>query len=166
MKTPREIAEACIAYSFGHVTEPNTIANIESAIREARFSARRECEKELAELGVIVGFQDVGVIEQTAIEPDSPAILAERERWRAFADDKGEPRKVLGKLPVLASGEFVGNHATVWFPDQAEVFSMRIDNIGATDSKCSDEFFEAGDLYSSKQAAEAALAAAAKGVGK
>lgn len=80
----------------------------------------------------------------------------EREKFAAFVGPDREPRKVVGNIPILASGEFVGNHATVWAANAGEVFSLRIDNIGATDSEDSDAFFEAGELFSTKQAADAA----------
>lgn len=83
------------------------------------------------------------------------AILAERERWRAFADEKGEPRKVLGTLPVLASGEFVGDGVELYLPAANPGQFPRVRS-----NKC--QFLS---RYCSSAAA-AALAAAAKGVGK
>jgi hypothetical protein len=36
------------------------------------------------------------------------ALAAERAKFAAFADENGEPRKVLGTLPVTADGFVIG----------------------------------------------------------
>lgn len=68
----------------------------------------------------------------------------------------GRDVKVLGELPMTADGCVVGNHATLWAADPAETFCMRVDNIGCTDVAESDSFWEVGQLYSTREAAEAA----------
>lgn len=69
----------------------------------------------------------------------------------------GEVRKVLGTLAMTKDGVVVGNHATVWVSYADEVVSLRVDNIGCTDRCDSDEaFWEAGECYSTREAAEAA----------
>lgn len=43
------------------------------------------------------------------------AVAAEREKWKAFADEKGEPRKVLGTLALTVEGDIIGDGAWCWF---------------------------------------------------
>lgn len=89
-------------------------------------------------------------------------VAAERAKWIAagFADEKGEPRKVVGTLPVTADGCIVGNHTKLWINNVGYVSSLRVDNIGCSDRDGGDEaFWEAGECYSTREAADAALAA-------
>ena len=59
---------------------------------------------------MIVGSEIRWAIEAAKAE----GAAAERERWKAFAGPDGEPRKVLGKLPVTADGFIVGHDAKVF----------------------------------------------------
>lgn len=43
------------------------------------------------------------------------ALTAERAKFAAFADEKGEPRKVLGTLPLTVEGDIIGDGAWCWF---------------------------------------------------
>jgi len=108
------------------------------------------------------------VDEAPTLDRFESAILAERERWKAFADDKGEPRKVLGTLPVTADGCFAGYGADVsWYESEGHVcdgvvkYYIRTLSSAPTESWC-----PVHRSYSTRELAEAALAAAAKGVGK
>jgi hypothetical protein len=43
------------------------------------------------------------------------ALTAERAKFAAFADENGEPRKVLGTLPLTVEGDIIGDGAWCWF---------------------------------------------------
>lgn len=97
------------------------------------------------------------------------AIAAERARWSAFADEKGEPRKVLGTLPVTADGCIVGEDAAVWRDKSRSLTGdVRSDSLvlawGAyeTGNPCRTR---AAGWYSTREAAESARAEAGKGDG-
>lgn len=70
--------------------------------------------------------------------------------------DTGEEVRVLGKLATTKDGCVVGNHTNVWTINAGEVNALRIDNIGASGWGDSDEFYEAGECYSTREAALAA----------
>ena len=59
--------------------------------------------------------RDLSRLIATAIDD---ATTREREKWIAagFADEKGEPRKVLGTLPMTADGAYVGDDGNCFFP--------------------------------------------------
>ena len=86
------------------------------------------------------------------------AVAAEREKWAAFADEKGEPRKVLGTLPVTADGCVIGHGARIhgfWNdgkPGWTGFSAVRVDTDDWDRPQC-------GKFYSTKEAAESALAA-------
>lgn len=72
-------------------------------------------------------------------------------------DDKGVERKVLGTLPLTADGCVVGNHTRLWVNDVGCVTSLPVDNIGCSERDGADEaFWEAGECYSTPEAAQAA----------
>lgn len=87
------------------------------------------------------------------------ALTAERERARppqgCVRLPDGRDVKVLGTLPLTKDGCVVGNHAELWIWD-CEPIKLRADNIGATDVHGDDAFYEAGECYSTRAAAEAA----------
>lgn len=97
-------------------------------------------------------------------------INQQRERdakFAAFADENGEPRKVLGTLPVLASGEIVTAETHPVFAIDAThgIVECDVEFSGdrvtagwmkaGTDANTWTEY-DIGDCYSTKQAAEAA----------
>lgn len=103
------------------------------------------------------------------------AILAERERWRAFADEKGEPRKVLGEFKYTNDGSIACEEGDCWCvfrrteDDPWQVSPCRRSG-NPTDygcwwqvDDCDSDGVSVGSVWSTKAAA---LAAAAKGVGK
>jgi hypothetical protein len=70
--------------------------------------------------------------------------------------DGSEP-KVLGTLPMTADGCVVGNHANLWANDgEVNPMRLRVDNIGCSDWGDGEDFWEAGECYSTREAAEAA----------
>ena len=86
------------------------------------------------------------------------AVAAEREKWKAFAGPDGEPRKVLGTLPVTADGCVIGHGARIhgfWNdgkPGWTGFSAVRVDTDDWDRPQC-------GKFYSTKEAAESALAA-------
>jgi hypothetical protein len=105
------------------------------------------------------------------------AVAAEREKWKAFAGPDGEPRKVLGTLPVTADGaiampgSFVyakwwGEHAVRGFV-RHEVHAQEtccfVEMTTTTDyGRCVGIRSFLSDCYSTRAAAESALAAQTK----
>lgn len=71
-------------------------------------------------------------------------------------DEKGEDVPFVGTLPRTKDGVIVGNHAALWVNDIDAPFSLRVDNIGCTDVEGCDDFFEVGEMYATRAAAEAA----------
>lgn len=69
--------------------------------------------------------------------------------------------KVLGTLPMTKDGVLVGNFTNVWTANAGEISALRMDNIGATEFGEDGDFYEAGECYSTREAA-----LAAKGGGK
>lgn len=43
------------------------------------------------------------------------AVELQRAKFAAFADEKGEPRRVLGTLPLTVEGDIIGDGAWCWF---------------------------------------------------
>ena len=82
------------------------------------------------------------------------ALASERAKFAPFADDRGEPRKVLGTLPVTADGYFYGQGADLWYV---------LPKGSATEAVCMTHspYTEAYQpAYSSRKAATSALDAA------
>lgn len=127
--------------------------------------------------------------EWTNLEANIAAALrAERAKFAAFADEKGEPRKVLGTLPVLASGEFVTEGEVVHHPNQdlsipEDLWIQKVDDSVLSHSRFPEsmreceyvaahyyaeydvgfffaEFFDVSECYSTPEAATSSLAAA------
>lgn len=80
VETPEHIADKiwsdwqdAVRTNFLSVANPRIA--IAQALTSARFRARRECERELAALGLKVAFQDEGVAEQTFAECKEGHIL-------------------------------------------------------------------------------------------
>lgn len=71
-------------------------------------------------------------------------------------DEHGVDTKVQGTLARTKDGVIVGNHTRVWTLNAGEIHALRIDNIGATEFGEDGDFYEAGDCYSTREAAEAA----------
>jgi hypothetical protein len=81
------------------------------------------------------------------------ALAAERAKFAAFADENGEPRKVLGTLPVTADGYIIGDDCSVWYEGRTvnvEPFhASPVEGSGWHPTLCR-------KAWSTKQAAEAA----------
>ena len=116
------------------------------------------------------------------------ALASERAKFAAFADENGEPRKVLGTLPVLATGEFVTEGEVVHHPNQdlsipGDLWIQKVDDSVLSHSRFPEslreceyvaahyyaeydvgfffaEFFDVSECYSTPEAATSALAAA------
>ena len=91
VETPEHIADKiwsdwqdAVRTNFLSVANPRIA--IAQALTSARFAARRECERELAALGLTVAFQDQGVAELTFAECKEGHILD-----RSGAVRKGHP---------------------------------------------------------------------------
>lgn len=143
MKTPREVAEATKLvltiddWVFGHTLSVDQYERLSECLTPAITAAEQR------------------------------GAAAEREKWKAFADDKGEPRKVLGTLPLTIEGDIIGDNAWCWmiFPgakgkDDDKPARLMYKPIPIVDP---DAYTGTRRVHSSRAAA---LAAAAKGVGK
>lgn len=74
--TPSQVADRIMSENFTDASGWRTLRDaIAQALTSARFRARRECERELAALGLKVAFQDEGVAEQTFAECKEGHIL-------------------------------------------------------------------------------------------
>lgn len=112
-----------------------------------------------------------------AWEDIAAALASERAKFAAFADEKGEPRKVLGTLPVTADGCIVGADENVlWFVDRhahkdtvtgkyqsqvkAATWSVDRGRFEFIDRDGWGDGCYPSECYSTKEAATSALAAA------
>jgi hypothetical protein len=118
-------------------------------------------------------------LEQRIITALTAAVAAERAKWKAFAGPDGEPRKVLGTLPVTADGFIVGVDAeALWFIDRnahkdtltgkyqsqvkATTWSVDRGRFEFVDRDGWEEVCYPSECYSTKEAATSALAAQTK----
>ncbi len=87
------------------------------------------------------------------------AVAAEREKWAAFADEKGEPRKVLGTLPVTADGYIACQDSVVWHPTNGACYPVPDGLNVAAKVYGGAALVPVASCYSTRQAATSALAA-------
>lgn len=86
-------------------------------------------------------------------EYEIATLRAKLERFKAagLADENGEPRKVLGKLPLTKDGAIIGDDCKVWFEGEyVNVEPFRSSVSGESDWHP----FLCGKVYSTREAEE------------
>jgi hypothetical protein len=84
------------------------------------------------------------------------AVAAEREKWKAFAGPDGEPRKVLGTLPVTADGYIACQDSVVWHPTNGACYPVPDGLNVAAKVYGGAALVPVASCYSTRQAAEPA----------
>lgn len=78
------------------------------------MSGEKDWASKQADL-LLDGVVDGDLVMTSSLKRDiADALRSERARWSAFAGVDGEPRRVLGDLPVNLDGDVVGNNAKCW----------------------------------------------------